>query len=57
MKISSRKKKTDIFLIFAQDIDCGNSLEPPRTAAMTFIWPIRPGHFLATDQHKSLTIL
>ena len=24
------KKKNDIFLIFAQNIDCGHTLEPPR---------------------------
>ena len=29
MKIFSRKK-FDFFLIFAQNIDCGYSLEPPR---------------------------
>ena len=29
MKIFRRKKK-DIFLIFAQNIDCGYTLEPPR---------------------------
>ena len=25
-----KKKKNDIFLIFAQNIDCGYKLEPPR---------------------------
>ena len=28
MKIFSRKKKEDTFLIFTQNIDCGYSLEP-----------------------------
>ena len=27
---NSQKKKIDIFLIFAQNIDCGYTLEPPQ---------------------------
>ena len=30
VKIENSMRKNDIFLIFAQNIDCGYTLEPPR---------------------------
>ena len=60
----SDKKNSDIFHVSAQNIDCGNSLEPPRRGNLCFeqtkknnVYPCKPQFYYLKVGFKGVKII